>query len=418
MANPTTLSNGSAVLLPPTITGPIFAKTSEQSVVMSLARRVPLALTANTAIPVPMDLPIADWVGEGGVKSAGQAGVGVKQMTAKKLALLVPVSMEVAESNPGGLYDQLVQDLPTALSRAFDAAAISGLSLKTGAAGPFSDYAALTTNSVALGTAAQAIGGIYNDLVQAVGKVVDRGFEMTGWAADPRLRVDAMLATDTTGRPLLTDMHSTATNGTTLTNSLLGYPAAFNNGVSGRYWRAGDSIQTITITGAPLGGTFLVSSGGNTYTAAFNVATATLQAAIRAFGGVFSTVTVAGTAGSSYVITFPAITSNVAAASAPVSANGAGLTGGTNTKVTVVPSGAGGVDTLIRAVAGDWSQAAYGVGMDITIKKSDQASYFDGAAWHSAFQENLVILLVEASYGFVLGDPNAFCVVTKGTAAF
>ncbi len=418
MANPTTLSNGSAVLLPAEITAPIFAKTSEQSVVMSLARRVPLSLAANTAIPVPMDIPVADWVGEGGVKPASQVGVGVKQMTSKKLALLVPVSMEVAETNPGGLYDQLQQDLPTALSRAFDAAAISGLSLKTGAAGPFSDYAALSTNSVALGTASQANGGIYNDLVTAVGKVVDRGFEMTGWAADPRLRVDAMLATDTQGRPLLTDFHSTSTIGTALNNGLLGYPAAFNNGVSGRYWRAGDAIQTIAITGGPTGGTFIVSSGGNTYVAAYNVATATLQAAIRAFGGVFSTVTVTGTAGSSYVVTFPAITSNVAAASAPINVNGAALTGGTNTKVTVTPSGSGGVDSTIRAVAGDWSQAAYGVGMDITIKKSDQASYFDGTTWHSAFQENLVLLLVEASYGFVLGDPNAFCVVTKGSAAF
>lgn len=418
MANPTTLANGSAVLLPSTITGPIFAKTSEQSVVMSLARRVPLALSAQTAVPVPMDIPVADWVGEAAVKPAAQVGVGVKQMTSKKLALLVPVSMEVAETNPGGLFDQLQQDLPTALSRAFDAAAIAGISLRTGAAGPFSDYAALSANTVALGTAAQGSGGIYADLVNAVGKVVDRGYDMTGWAADPRLRVDAMLATDTQGRPLLTDLHSTATNGTTLNNSLLGYPAAFNNGVSGRYWRAGDAIQTITITGTPTGGTFNVASGGNVYTAAYNVATATLQAAIRAWGGIFSTVTVTGTAGSSYVVTFPAITSNVAPASAPVSVNGAGLTGGTNTKATVTPSGSGGVDSTIRAVAGDWSQAAYGVGMDITIKKSDQASYYDGAAWHSAFQENLVLLLVEASYGFVLGDPNAFCVVTKGTATY
>jgi hypothetical protein len=417
MANPTTISNAAATVLPRTITGPIFAKTAETSTVMSLARRVPLALASNTSVPVPMDVPVADWVGEAGVKPASQVGVGVKEMTAKKLALLVPVSMEVVETNPGGLYDQLQQDLPTALSRAFDAAAISGLSLRTGAAGPFADYIAQSPNTVALGTASQATGGIYADLVNAVGKVVDKNYDMTGWAADPRIRVNAQLATDTTGRPLLTDFHSTSTNGTSLANSLIGYPAAFNNGVSGRYVRAGDSIQTITIGGTPTGGTFTISSGGNTYQAAYNVATATLQAAIRAWGGVYSTVTVTGTAGTSYVITFPAITSNVFAASAPITSSKAGLTGGTPT-LAIVASGAGGVDSTIRAVAGDWSQAAYGVGMDITIKRSDQASYFDGTSWHSAFQENLVLLLVEASYGFVLGDPSAFTVVTKGTASF
>ena len=419
MANPTALSNSSATLLPKTITGPIFNKATEASAVMSLARRVPLSISANTAIPVPMDVPIAEWVGEAGVKTGGQVGVGVKEMTGKKLALLVPVSNEVVQTNPGGLWDQLQQDLPTALARAFDYAAITGKSLKSGSAGPFAEYIALSPNTVALGTTAQGSGGLYADLVTSVGKIVDKNYTMTGWAADPRVEVDTMLATDTQGRPLLSDLHSTSTGDITGNRrSLLGWPAVFNQGVSGRYWRAGDGVQTITITGTPTGGTFTVASGGNTYVAAYNVATGTLQTAIRAWGGVYSTVTVSGSAGSSYVITFPAITSNIAGAAAPVFVDGSALTGGTSPKATVAASGQGGVDSTIRAVAGDWSQAAYGVGMDITVQVSKGALYFDGTSWHSAFQENLTLLLVEAYYGFVVGDLNAFSIVTKGTAAF
>jgi hypothetical protein len=45
-------------------------------------------------------------------------------------------------------------------------------------------------------------------------------------------------------------------------------------------------------------------------------------------------------------------------------------------------------------------------------------SYFDGTTWHSAFQENLTLFLVEAYYGFVMGSKNAFVAYTKGTAAF
>jgi hypothetical protein len=56
--------------------------------------------------------------------------------------------------------------------------------------------------------------------------------------------------------------------------------------------------------------------------------------------------------------------------------------------------------------------------MDLSVKISQEASYFDGASWHSAFQENLVLLLVEAYYGFVVGNVNAFVAYTKGTAAF
>jgi hypothetical protein len=148
------------------------------------------------------------------------------------------------------------------------------------------------------------------------------------------------------------------------------------------------------------------------------VSTATLQTNIQAWGGVFANVTVSGSAGSSYVITFPAITSNVAPTAAPFTVNGSALTGGTNPKATVAASGQGGVDSTIRAVAGDWSQAAYGVGMDITFKVSTEANYFDGTNWHSAFQENLTLLLVEAYYGFAMGSPNAFTVFTKGSATF
>jgi hypothetical protein len=422
--NSTALANVNGTLLPPTITGPIFNKATEASAVMSLARRVPLSVSANTAIPVPMDVPVADWVGEGGVKPASQVGVGVKVMQGKKVALLVPVSDEVVSTNPAGLYDQLQQDLPTAIARAFDYAAINGKSLRTGSAGPFSDYLAATSNTVALGTASQATGGLYTDIVTGAGKVIDKNFDFTGIAADPRFKVDAQLATDTQGRPLFVDAHSTSTGGNInalgIGGDLAGYPTAFSKGVSGAYWRAGDSVQTVTITGTPTGGTFTLSSGGNSTSQAYNAAAATVQTAIQAWGGIYATVTVSGSAGGPYTITFPAISTGVAGEAAPFTVNQTALTGGTaaTSKATVVKSGAGGTDSLLRGIGGDWSQAAYGVGMDITIKVSNEANYYDGSNWHSAFQENLTLLLVEAYFGFVLGSPDAFVAYTKGSATF
>lgn len=423
--NSTALANVNGTLLPPTVVGPVFNKAAEQSAVMQLARKVPLAMTAATAIPVPMDLPVADWVAEGGIKPGAQVGTGVKTMTGKKVAVLIPISDEVANSNPAGIYEQLQQDLPTAISRAFDYAAINGKSIRSGNAGPFSDYLALASSTVVLGTASQANGGLYADIVTGAGRVVDKNFDFTGIAADPRFKIDAQLQTDTQGRPLFVDNHSTATSVSPdgilqvsgIGGDLAGYPTFFNKGVSGKYWRAGDSIQTITIGGTPTGGTFIVNSGGNTYTAVYNVATATLQSAIQAWGGIYANVTVSGTAGASYVITFPAISTNVAGASAPVTVNGKALTGGTPTW-SVATSGAGGTDSNLRGIGGDWSQAAYGVGMDMTVKVSTEANYFDGTNWHSAFQENLTLLLVEAYYGFVMGNPDAFVAYTKGSVAF
>jgi hypothetical protein len=412
----TQLNAVSSTLLPPTITGPIFAKASEESAVMRLARRVPLSVSAQTAIPVPMDIPVAGWVSEGGVKPASQVGVGVKVMTGKKLALLVPVSEEVVRTNPAGLYGQLQQDLPTSLARAFDQAAINGKDMRSGGAGPFGDYLAQTGSSVALGTASQATGGLYADIINGAGRVVDKNYDFTGIAADPRLKIDTLLQTDTQGRPLFNDANSATVNGGTIA----GFPTAFSKGVSGRYWRAGDTTQVVTINGTPTGGTFVLSSGGNSATLAFNAAAATVQTAVQAWGGIYSGVTVTGAAGGPYTFTFPTQGANVAGAAAPFSVNQAGLTGGTaaTSQATIAATGAGGVDTNLRGIGGDWSQAAYGVGMDISVRISNEASYYDGTTWHSAFQENLVLLLVEAYYGFVVGSKDAFVAYTKGTAAF
>jgi len=411
------LSNVAPLLLPPTITGPIFRKATESSAIQQLARRVPLAINAQTAIPVPMDVPEADWVSEGGSKPVGGAAVGVKTMTGKKVALLLPVSQEVAMTNPAGLYAQLEQDLPTALARAFDFAAIHGKNRKTGAAGPFTDYLLKTPNSVELGTAAQNAGGMYTDLVDGEELVVGKNYDFSGFAADPRLRPTLKKQTDTQGRPLWVDNDPTSGfNGGTL----IGYPAAYNRGVSGSYRYSGDKVQTITVNGAPTGGSYTLSVGGyTTAPIAYNANAATIQSALQAlgtgtgnpFGGSPAAgATVTGTG--PFTVTFP-----VTGAAGPITADGSALTGGTSPSVTTAQAATSpNLDTKVRAIGGDFTQCAYGVGMDITIKISNEASYVDdNSVTHSAFQENLVLLLCEAYYGFVVGDPNAFVVYTDNS---
>lgn len=390
------LSSVAPTLLPPTVTGPIFEKTEELSAVQRLARRVPLSLTANTVVPVSMDVPAAGWVSEGGVKPVGSGAVGVKQMQGKKVALLVPVSEEIARTNAAGLYDQLRQDLPVAIARSFDYAAIHGKDLRTGGAGPFADYLTKGAQSIELGTASQATGSTYTDLVNGEKAVVDAGFDFTGFAADPRLRPALKLSTDTTGRPLWVDSPQQGINA----GNLIGYPAYFNRGVSGAYRRAGSRVQLVTITGTPTGGTFALQLGGaKTSPLAYNAASSAVQTAVRALGAPWAGATVSGSAGGPYTVTL----SPVGGAAAPLIADGSALTGGTSPTVLVTQTPE--LDTNLRAIGGDWSQAAWGQGMDITIKVSDTASYVDEAGvTHSAFQENLVLLLVEAYYGFVKSD--------------
>lgn len=400
----TTLSSVHSTLLPPTVTEPIFAQTAEQSAVQALARKVPLAMTAQTAIPVTMDIPVAGWVSEGGQKPVGHGAVGVKTMQGKKLALLLPVSEEIVRSNAAGLYDQLRQDLPKSLSRAFDYAAIHGKDLRTGAAGPFPEWLKQTPNSVELGTTTQANGGMYKDLVNGEALVVNRNFDFEGFAADPRLKPVLKGQVDTTGKPLWVDDPTMGLGG----GRLIGYPAAYNRGVSGNYTRSGNRVQVITITGTPTGGTFSISGNGNTATGiAFNAANTAVQTAVRSLGGPFAAATVAGSAGGPYTVTLGVL----GVSSGPLTANGSTLTGGTNPAAVVAQSPV--QETGLRAIGGDWTQCAWGQGMEITAKISDVASYVDEAGvTHSAFQENLVLLLIETYYGFVVGDVNAFVAYT------
>lgn len=303
---PLKLSDVNASLLPRTITAPIFEKSVEQSAVMTLARRAPLSIDATTSIPIPMDVPTADWVGQAAKKPLSTGGVDVKQMTAKKLAVLIPVAEEVVLTNAGGLWTQLQNDLPTAFARAFDHAAIHGKTMK-GATGPFEDYLAMTTNAVALGTADQSDGGVWADIVNGMAEVIDGDWDYTGTVADHRLKPTLLLATDTTGRPILVDTTQPG-NQMAAAGTLVGEPLAYSRSVSGKQRRQSAST-----------------------------------------------------------------------------------------------------DTGLRAIGGDWSQAAFGVGMDITVRISKEATYIDeDGGVHSAFQENLVLLLAEAFYGYVQGDAQAF----------
>lgn len=311
MTTPLTVASVPSGLLPPEVTGPIFTRTVQMSAVQRLARRVPLAIDRATSVPVPGDVPVADWVDQAAPKPLATGSVGIRQMTGKKVACLVPVAEEVVATNAGGLYDQLEQDLPVALARAFDMAAIHGTTI-AGHAGPFGVNLASTTNHVTLGGSTQAEGGLYTDLVLGMEAVVNEAWEFNGFVADQRLRPKLMLSTDTNGRPIFVggtvpteagDWPQLAPAGT-----LIGEPVAWSRAVSGKFYRQ-------------------------------------------------STAT----------------------------------------------------DTGVRAIGGDWSQAAYGIGRDITIRISDQAAWVDdGGTMHSAFQENVVLLLVEAIYGFVCGDVNAF----------
>jgi hypothetical protein len=107
-----------------------------------------------------------------------------------------------------------------------------------------------------------------------------------------------------------------------------------------------NEVQTITITGAPTGGTFSLTFNGQTTPAlAYNAATSAVQTALQALSTVGAgNATVTGTAGSSYVVTF---VSGLANTNVPAIVPVGTFTGGTSPAIATVTTTGGAAGQLL-----------------------------------------------------------------------
>lgn len=196
-------------LLPREVSDLIFEDARDASVVQQQARRVPLT-QAGRAIPYIAGTPQAAWVGEGGRKPVSDASVGTLTMDPKKLAVIVPFSDEYLATDTVDLFGELRPAISEAFGRAFDEAALHGVST------PFSVYLAETTNTQTLGAGASH----YVDLVNAMGEVVEDGYRVNGWVYSDLAEIRLLGDVDSEGRPILTTVGDAD-----FANRLVGRPA-------------------------------------------------------------------------------------------------------------------------------------------------------------------------------------------------
>lgn len=69
-------------------------------------------------------------------------------------------------------------------------------------------------------------------------------------------------------------------------------------------------------------------------------------------------------------------------------------------------------DSGYRVVGGDFQQLAYGFADQISVKTSTEATLTDGTNTVNLWQTNQVAILVEVTFGWVLGNQNAFVTFT------
>lgn len=181
--------NRTSIGVSPELSAEIIQKTQEQSAIMQLARQIVLP-GKGAEIPVITSDAEAEWVSETGVKPVKTPTLGKKIMTAYKLAVIVPFSNEFKRDLPA-LYNQLVQRLPLALAKQFDATVVGAIA-KPGS--NFDNLASCQTQEI--GTAA------YAGLVGADQDIAAKGGMLNGFALSPQGRGALLAACDENGRPL------------------------------------------------------------------------------------------------------------------------------------------------------------------------------------------------------------------------
>lgn len=155
---------------------------------------------------------------------------------------------------------------------------------------------------------------------------------------------------DTGDRRWLPNMLKAETHGVTLDGTL--FPVGLvksgthvgvvtSSKLGGLYNGVSEEAQSVTISGAPTGGTFTLSFGGNTTSAiAYNASAAAVQAALEALASIGAgNVSVSGAAGGPYTVTFVGALANTNVAQ--LTATGS-LTGGSSPAVAVATTTAGG----------------------------------------------------------------------------
>lgn len=197
------------VMLPAEVSQEIWQKTQDASVVMGLARHVPLSGAGTVYREILTDSTPA-FVGETERKPVSNPTVGSKTLKAHKIAVVQTYSDEFRRDLPG-LFNALVSRLPGALAKTFDLAALHG----TGA--PAADFDTLAgATEVSIHNTTPGTEDSYAGFLAAIAEVP----ELSAWALSPLGEVVALSNRDTNGGAILNP--NVLTNGSI--GSVLGRP--------------------------------------------------------------------------------------------------------------------------------------------------------------------------------------------------
>lgn len=173
--------NTEGIVLPKEISGEIFTKAAEGSVISRLAKSQPQKF-GTSDVMVFTEKPRAELVGEGAAKSPSTAGFTPKAVTPRKLQTTIRVNEEVLwadEDHQLGVIKAISEAIGESLARALDLVGIHGINPLTGeASASITDALVKSTNVVTAGADAEI------DVETAAGLVIADHYSPDGVAFD------------------------------------------------------------------------------------------------------------------------------------------------------------------------------------------------------------------------------------------
>lgn len=181
---------------------PIFEQATRNSVVQTLAKKVPLGTTGKS-FPVVTTKPTAKWTGEGEAGHKTELGLGLKTMKPAKITAIFTVTEELLRENPAEYATLMKDQAAEAFGKAFDLASLHGKGM-SGGSSPFETYLAQTSKSVELGTSAN---GIYGDLVAGLDLLLKAKKRGNGFVFDETAETMFLEQLDANKRPIFVPEH-------------------------------------------------------------------------------------------------------------------------------------------------------------------------------------------------------------------
>jgi HK97 family phage major capsid protein len=200
-----------APLIPEDVLESFLVDLTDTSVALTAFRKVPVA-QSQTRFPILSALPIAYWVaGDTGLKQTTEMAWGNKFLNVEELAAIAPIPERVMDDlNEGGvgggidIWSEIQPTIVAEMARVIDQAIFFGVNAP--ASFPQNVLAAcqavLPTANTHTEGAAQAAGGIQDDIDQCYGQLEPQGFEPDRIIAARTLRSKLRRARTTIGERL------------------------------------------------------------------------------------------------------------------------------------------------------------------------------------------------------------------------